>query len=87
VDVSVTTLRAHLKDCLDRVREGEDVVITDRGTPVARIVRVSTAALLDELEDAGLLARPTVAERPRAAALPRVRAKSSVAARVSEQRD
>lgn len=87
VDVSVSNLRAHLSDWLDRVRDGEDVVVTDRGTPVARIVRVTASDLLENLEKEGLLARPTSPERPRAGDVPRVKAKRSVAQRVSSQRD
>jgi prevent-host-death family protein len=87
VDVSVSNLRAHLSDWLDRVRDGEDVVVTDRGTPVARIVRVTASDLLQDLEREGLLARPTSSQRPRAGDFRRVRAKRSVAQLVSDQRD
>ena len=87
VDVPVSDLRAHLSDWLERVQHGEDVVITERGTPVARIVRVSASALLDDLEKEGLLARATSETRPRAGDHNRVRAKRSVAGLVSSQRD
>jgi prevent-host-death family protein len=83
----VSNLRAHLKDWLGRVQDGEDVVITDRGTPVARIVRVTASDLLEDLEKEGLLSRPTSSERPRAGDFRRVRAKRSVAQLVSGQRD
>lgn len=83
----MTNLRAHLSDWLDRVRDGEDVTITERGTPVARIVRVSSSALLDDLEKEGLLARPSSSARPRAGTHKRVPAKRSVADLVSSQRD
>jgi prevent-host-death family protein len=87
VDVSVSNLRAHLSDWLDRVQDGEDVVVTDRGTPVARIVQVTASDLLEDLEKEGLLARPTSSQRPRAGDFRRVRAKRSVAHLVSDQRD
>lgn len=86
MDVSVTDLRAHLSDWLDRVQEGEAVVVTERGTPVARIVPVAASALLAELEGSGLLARPESPRRPAAATHPRVRATHSVADVVSSQR-
>lgn len=86
VDVSVSNLRAHLSDWLDRVHQGEDVVVTERGTPVARIVRVTASDLLDDLEREGLLARPASRERPRAGDFRRVRAKRSVAELVTSQR-
>lgn len=42
-------LRAELAGWIGRVREGEDVVVTDRGTPVARLVAVGSAPLIDRL--------------------------------------
>ena len=83
----MSELRAHLSDWLDRVQDGEEVVVTERGTPVARIVRVTAAALLDDLEKQGLLARPSSEVRPRAGDHRRVRAKRSVGGLVSSQRD
>ncbi|MGA7669902.1 MAG: type II toxin-antitoxin system prevent-host-death family antitoxin [Nitrolancea sp.] len=83
----MSNLRAHLSDWLDRVQHGEDVVVTDRGTPVARIVRVTASELLEDLEKEGLLARPTSLPRPRAGDVRRVRAERSVAELVSSQRD
>jgi prevent-host-death family protein len=83
----VSNLRAHLSDWLDRVQHGEDVIITERGTPVARIVRISASALLADLEKEGLLAPPSAGTRPRAGQHPRVRAKRPVADLVSSQRD
>lgn len=87
MDVSVTNLRSHLSDWLDRVRDGEDVIVTDRGTPVARIIRVTASDLLEDLEKEGLLARPAYSQRPRAGDFRRLRAKRSVAQLVSDQRD
>lgn len=87
MDVSVSTLRAQLRECLDRVRDGEEIVVTERGTPVARIVGASASALLEELEKDGHIARPKSPDRPKATGRRRVRSKSSVADLVSQQRD
>jgi len=38
MDVAITDLRAHLSDWLERAREGTEVIITDRGLPVARLL-------------------------------------------------
>jgi prevent-host-death family protein len=38
VTVGVRELRASLRSYLDRVRGGEEVVVTERGKPVARLV-------------------------------------------------
>jgi antitoxin (DNA-binding transcriptional repressor) of toxin-antitoxin stability system len=54
MDVPVTELRAHLSDWLDRVRAGEEVIVTDRGIPVARqlVLEESGTLLAAELWDA-----------------------------------
>lgn len=85
MDVSVSDLRAHLGNWLDLVQAGEDVVVTERGRPVVRIVRVEASSMLDELHRSGLLARPT-ASRPTATGARRVRAKGPVADLVAQQR-
>jgi prevent-host-death family protein len=37
VNVNLATAKAHLSELLDRVAKGEEIVITRRGKPVARI--------------------------------------------------
>jgi prevent-host-death family protein len=37
-EVGVAELKAHLSEYLRGVREGEEVVVTDRDTPIAKIV-------------------------------------------------
>ena len=37
IRVSISTLKAQLSRYLDAVRAGEDVLVTDRGRPVARL--------------------------------------------------
>jgi prevent-host-death family protein len=39
-DCSVAEAKAHLSDLLDRVQAGEDITITRRGKPIARLSRV-----------------------------------------------
>lgn len=58
MDVSVTELRANLAAFLDRVKVGEEVTITDRGEPIARIVPAGWARRLKELEEAGTITMP-----------------------------
>jgi prevent-host-death family protein len=36
--VGIATLKARLSEFLARVKEGEEIVVTDRGRPVARLV-------------------------------------------------
>lgn len=86
VDVAVTELRAHLGRWIDAAREGHDVVITDRGTPVARIVAIDATAVIDRLTAEGIISRPTSATRPVAGSRRRPAPKHPVAEIVSEQR-
>ena len=52
----MSEIKARLSEYLARVRGGEEVVVTDRGRPVARIVPVSDRdPHLAELERRGLL--------------------------------
>ncbi len=64
MEVAISKLRAELADWIDRVRAGEEVVITDRGTPVARLIGVDTAARVEQLTRDGVLSRPRRTERP-----------------------
>src|SRR5271156_4158733 len=52
MDIAVSELRAHLSEYLDRVRAGDEVVITDRGIPVARLLGLTTTATLERLPPA-----------------------------------
>lgn len=81
MEVSVSKLRAELKDWLDAARRGEDVVVTDRGVPVARLAGIESADLISRLQQEGLITPPT-GERPAAASLSRTEA-----VRESRERD
>lgn len=86
MDVTISTLRAELATWVERARAGEEVVVTARGTPVARLLPVDTAPLLDRLTESGVISRPPSAQRPLARRAPRVHASGPVADLVSEQR-
>ena len=49
MEVGVRELRNHLSRYLDRVRDGEEVIVTDRGRAVARVVPVADERVLDRL--------------------------------------
>lgn len=85
VDVSVTELRAHLSDWLDRARAGGEVVITDRGIPVARLAALDSAGTLERLTAEGVIGKAT-AQRPVAAGRSGPRPRRPVSDRVSDQR-
>jgi prevent-host-death family protein len=86
MDVAISELRAHLGDWLDRARHGQDVVVTDRGVPVARLVGVHATDTIERLTREGAISPPTSIKRPRASDLPRVRSRGSVSELVGEQR-
>jgi prevent-host-death family protein len=85
VDVSVTELRAHLSDWLDRARAGGEVVITDRGIPVARLAALDRAGTLERLAAEGVIGKATV-QRPVAAGRPTPQPRRPVSDQVSDQR-
>jgi len=39
---AISELKAHLSEYLNRVKSGDEVLVTDRGKPVARIVPISS---------------------------------------------
>jgi prevent-host-death family protein len=86
MDVTVTELRAHLSSWLERARNGDDVVITDRGVPVARLTGLTTTATLEQLTADGVIARPATARRPQASGRTRPQARRPLADIVSDQR-
>ncbi len=72
-EVGVAEFRRELKTWLQRVGEGDEVVITDRGRPVGRLVGAGSTTRLDDLVAAGTLSRPA-GRRPRAVGRDRVEA-------------
>jgi prevent-host-death family protein len=62
MDVPVTELRAHLSEWLERVRGGDEVVVTDRGVPVARLLGLSATATLQRLAADGVIGREVPAD-------------------------
>jgi prevent-host-death family protein len=61
VKVGVRELRANLRAYLDRVQAGEEVVVTERGVPIAKITNGEAERHYQELIDQGRI-RP--AKRP-----------------------
>jgi prevent-host-death family protein len=85
VEVGVRELKNHLSQYLDRVRDGEEIIVTDRGRPVARLAALDASTdHLAELVAMGAVRppRPTAGQRPTR----RIRSKGSVSELVAEQR-
>jgi prevent-host-death family protein len=78
-EVGVTQLRQELKDWLERARAGDEVVITERGRPVARLSGIDVAPLLDRLTAEGRISAAPSAPRPTASGRRRVEAKGGIA--------
>ncbi len=86
MDVPVTELRANLRHWLDQVRNGEEVVVTERGMPVARIVAIDAMSRIEELTEQGVIARPLSSERPKVSGRKLPKAGQSLSDLVSELR-
>jgi prevent-host-death family protein len=85
MNVAVTDLRAHLSEWLDRVRAGDEVVITDRGIPVARLLGMTATSTLQRLAAEGVIGHAS-AQRPASSGRWRPRPRHPVSGIVSEQR-
>ena len=83
-EAGIRELRDHLSQYLDRVRSGEEVVVTDRGTAIARLVPVDAPRPFDRLVREGVieLAPPQRRRRPDR----RVAVEGGVSDLVAEQR-
>ena len=85
VEVGVRDLRNNLSRYLAGVREGDEVIVTDHGRPVARIISIDASTdRLAELVAAGLV-KPA-SRRTRIAPAERIKPKGSVSDLVAEQR-
>jgi len=70
VEVGVREFRENLSDWLDRAEAGEEIIVTERGRPKARLSGAGVESLLDRLEREGKLTRPTRPRRPLPPPLP-----------------
>lgn len=68
MEVGIRELRADLSRFVKRVRAGEEIVVTDRGKAVARLVPVDGERTIDRLVREGLV---TPAPRPWRGKLPK----------------
>jgi prevent-host-death family protein len=83
-EVGVRELKNKLSAYLDRVKDGEEVVVTDRGKPVARLVPIDRSTeRLNQLIAAGLVTPP---RRPKSKARPSIKANGTVSDLLAEQR-
>lgn len=79
----IRELRDHLSRYLERVQGGEELTVTDRGRPVARLVPLSQPVILDQLIAEGVV---EAAGRQRSRPARRVSPDAPVSDLVAEQR-
>ena len=84
MQVGVRQFRDNLSRWIDAVQRGEDVVITERGRPVARLSPVDGQTTLDRLVAQGLVQPPRAPRRRAPTKL--VEASGSVTEFVRDQR-
>lgn len=82
-EVGVRELHDRLSEYLQLVEEGQEVLVTRRGRPVARLSAAESRDPLAELAERGLVRMP---KTQRSARRPQVKAKGPVADLVAEQR-
>jgi prevent-host-death family protein len=85
VEVGIRELKNGLSRYIDRVREGEEVIVTDHGRPVARLSSIDhSTERLAELVASGVVRPPSQTTRHRPSR--RIKAKGSVSELAAEQR-
>jgi len=82
-EVGVRELHDRLSEYLQRVEEGQEVLVTRRGRPIARLSAAESRDPLAELAERGLVRLP---KGRRSARRAQVKAKGPVSDLVSEQR-
>ncbi len=91
---AVSELKASTSEYLARVKSGEEILITDRGTPIAKIIPLrrtddAMAARMMQLERAGMIRRGTgaITEDFWTATRPQNRSGSALAALLAEREE
>lgn len=85
MEVGIREFRSRLSHWLEDVGRGGELVLTDRGRPIARVTPIAADASIDRLVADGIIRLPT-RQRRRADAAQGVPARGSVAELVAEQR-
>jgi prevent-host-death family protein len=84
-EVGIRELKNRLSSYIDRVRDGEEVIVTDRGRPVARLSAVDADGdRLAQLVADGIVRPPAGTQRHLPAR--RIKSKGNVSDLVADQR-
>jgi prevent-host-death family protein len=84
VEVGIRDLRNNLSKYLAGVAQGDELVVTDHGQAVARILPVEVPRPIDRLVAEGLVHRSSVG--PRSRPVRRIKTKQPISGLVAEQR-
>lgn len=84
MDVGIRELRAGLSRYVARVKEGEEIVVTEHGKPVAKLVPLTGERKIDRLIREGVL---IPARRPKGPLPPPIKIGGTVSDIVLQQRD
>lgn len=82
-EVGVRELRDHLSKYLEQVQAGDELVVTDRGRAIARVLPMSGERTIERLIREGKVSPATTRNRSRPTPL---KAKGTVSDLVAEQR-
>ncbi|HSJ51327.1 MAG TPA: type II toxin-antitoxin system prevent-host-death family antitoxin [Actinomycetota bacterium] len=85
MDVGVRELRSNLRKWLDAVEAGDEVTITERGRPIARIVGVDRPTAYERLIAEGVITPAREPKQP-SRTYGKVKARGTVSDLVAEQR-
>ncbi|WP_423916630.1 type II toxin-antitoxin system Phd/YefM family antitoxin [Candidatus Poriferisodalis sp.] len=47
-DIGIRELKAHLSECIRRAADGERIIVTDRGRPVAQLTALDDMARIEQ---------------------------------------
>jgi prevent-host-death family protein len=83
-EAGIRDLRDHLSRYLERVQAGEELTVTDRGRPIARLIPVEGPHTFDRLVAEGLVTPAATRDRHRPTT--RAAATGPVSGLVAEQR-
>lgn len=74
VRTNISQLKAHLSEALQQVKQGKEIIVTERNIPIAKVIPISPRerqedkeSYLVELERKGIISRP----RGKSAAVPK----------------
>jgi len=84
MEVGIRDLKNNLSRYLAKLVDGDEIVVTDRGRAIAKIIPTGTERTIDRLIDQGIVVPASSVKRP--APRKRVRANKPVSPLVGEQR-